>query len=268
MTPFKRQAKLSSRRKDSVAVEVANLSVAFGKQQVLNNLSFEVSPGEIFAIMGPSGSGKSVLLRHISGLDRPSMGHVLINGRNAADAARQGEVVTAFVFQSGALLNSMTVFDNLALYLREHRIYPTATIREKVEQALELLSLKDAVHKYPSQLSGGMRKRVAIARALVMEPQLILYDEPTSELDPTMAATIAEIIGVLNAEAGVTSIVVTHDRQLALTIGHRVAFLLDGSFQAVDTPQGLSKNQNETLMRFLNPKIDITNPHFRNPQTP
>ena len=263
----RRQGNAHQKCADRVAVKITHLSVTFGAQQVLNDLSFEVNPGEIFVIMGPSGSGKSVLLRHLSGLERSGKGRVLINGRDAADTAVHADMTTAFVFQSSALLNSMTVFDNLALYLREHRLYNTRTIREKVEHVLEMLSLKDAMRKYPSQLSGGMRKRVAIARALVMEPQLILYDEPTSELDPVMAATITEIIGVLSTESGVTSIVVTHDRELALTIGHRVAFLVDGGFLTIDTLMKLRNSTYSCLVDFLNPKIDIAHPHFRKPKS-
>lgn len=246
-----------------VSVQALQLSKAFGNEVVFSNISFTVAPGEIFVIMGPSGTGKSVLLRLLMGLDSPTAGQILIDGLNASDPATRRSVKISFVFQSGALLNSLTVFDNLALYLWEHRLYDKKTLRHKVMRALEMLSLQSAAYKYPSELSGGMRKRVAVARAIVMEPQLILYDEPTSELDPIMATTIAEMIATLSQEATVTSIVVTHDRELALTIGDRVALMKEGHFCALDTPQGIRERQEADVQHFLHPTINLTNPRFR-----
>lgn len=251
--------------RDGIGVQVINLNMDFGTQQVLSDVCFDVHPGEIFVIMGPSGSGKSVLLKNIVGLTKPSSGQILIRGQDASDPATHLSVVTSLVFQSGALLNSLTVFDNLALYPREHRLYDPQTIEEKVEQTLDMLSLGDARKKYPSELSGGMRKRVAIARALMTEPQLLLYDEPTSELDPIMSATITEIIGTLGEKYSVTSIVVTHDRDLAMTIGDRVALLIEGKLCALDTPEALKKSKQQSVINFLNPKIHLSNPRFRTP---
>ena len=251
----------------AVGVTLEGLSKSFGANQVLKNISLEVAPGEIFVLMGPSGSGKSVLLKHIVGLEQPTSGRVLVEGRDAADDETREHVRMALVFQAGALFNSMTVYDNLALYPREHRTASEDGIREKVERALQILSLGNTAGKYPSELSGGMRKRVAIARALVMEPQLLLYDEPTSELDPVMSATISEIIGTLRDEYHVTSIVVSHDRELALSIADRVGILMNGELIALSTPPELKQSPDPRVIDFLNPRIDVKNPRFKQLET-
>jgi ABC-type polar amino acid transport system ATPase subunit len=167
----------------TVGVTVSHLNKQYGRNVVLTDVSFEVKPGEIFCIMGPSGSGKSVLLKQIAGLETPTSGEVHLGEFPASDPATRNRVRLALVFQAGALFNSLSVYDNLALYPREHRLGDEAKIRERVQHALAILSLEGAERKFPSELSGGMKKRVSIARALVMEPQLLLYDEPTSELD-------------------------------------------------------------------------------------
>jgi phospholipid/cholesterol/gamma-HCH transport system ATP-binding protein len=246
-----------------VGVEVAAVSKNYGTQTVLKDLTLTVQPGEIFVIMGPSGSGKSVLLRQIAGLESPTAGTVRINGLDPTDPATRDRFALALVFQAGALFNSLSVYDNLALYLLEHRLCQRAAIRERVMRALKILSLENAAKKFPSELSGGMKKRVAIARALVMEPQLMLYDEPTSELDPVMSATISEIIATLKNEYQVTTIVVSHDRDLALTIADRVAILMKGVLRTVATPDELRRNTDPEIVDFLNPKIDLKNPRYQ-----
>ena len=246
-----------------VGVEVASLSKNFGAQRVLKEISLSIKPGEIFTIMGPSGSGKSVLLRQIAGLDQPTSGNVRIQGLDPADPDTRDRFALALVFQAGALFNSLSVYDNLALYLLEHRLCPKKEIRDRVLRALKILSLENAAQKFPSELSGGMKKRVAIARALVMEPQLLLYDEPTSELDPIMGATITEIIATLKHEFNVTSIVVSHDRDLALTISDRVALLMKGELRALCTPDELRKVEDPAVKDFLNPTIDLKKPRYQ-----
>src|SRR6187549_51033 len=216
-------------------VTVKDLNKSFGRTKVLRDINLDIRPGEIFCIMGPSGSGKSVLLKHIAGLERATSGEVRIGEHDAGDPATRAKVHLALVFQAGALFNSLTVYDNLALYLREHRMFPESGIRERVMNALAILSLEKAANKFPADLSGGMKKRVAIARALVMEPQLLLYDEPTSELDPVMSATISEIIATLKDQYHVTTIVVSHDRDLALSIGDRVGILMGGRLVSLGT---------------------------------
>src|SRR3954462_10140082 len=251
----------------AVGVAVEDLAKNFGSLHVLKGVAFSVEPGEIFVLMGPSGSGKSVLLKHIVGLELPTSGKVTVDGRDAAAEETREQVRMALVFQAGALFNSMSVYDNLALYPREHRVANEAGIREKVMRTLQILSLEGAAKKFPSELSGGMKKRVAIARALVMEPQLKLYDEPTSELDPVMSATISEIIATLKEQYHVTTIVVSHDRDLALNIADRVGILMGGKLVSLGPPSELRAPTDPRVADFLNPKIDLKNPRFKQLET-
>jgi phospholipid/cholesterol/gamma-HCH transport system ATP-binding protein len=236
-----------------VSVEVRGLRKAFGSQQVLKGISFQVNPGEIFVLMGPSGSGKSVLLKHIVGLEIPNEGDILINGQSIISQSSRimEKYRLAMVFQSGALLNSLTVGDNVGLYLSEHRTHQPDEIRRIVTEKLELVGLKGIESKYPSELSGGMKKRVSIARALVIEPQLILYDEPTSELDPLSAATIVEEIVSLGNGVQVTSIVVTHDRSVAFGIADRIAIIHDGTILVIGTPAEVKASSNPLIQQFI-----------------
>src|SRR5882724_11613904 len=201
-----------------VGVEVRALKKSFNGQEVLKGLDFKVEPGKIFVIMGPSGSGKSVLLKQIIGLELADEGEILINGESIQSPDVMEKYRMAMVFQSGALLNSLTVGENVGLYLAEHRLKPPEEIGRIVAEKLEVVDLKGSENKMPNELSGGMKKRVAIARALVIEPQLILYDEPTSELDPLSAVVIAEEILRLKQRIHVTSLVVSHDRDLAFGV--------------------------------------------------
>ena len=234
-----------------VRVEVRGLRKAFKNTEVLHDVGLDVAPGEIFVLMGPSGGGKTVLLRQIMGLDRPDEGEVLVDGHSVHDPASVGRVRMAMVFQSAALLNSLTVAENVGLYLSEHRLQPPHVITRIVSEKLELVGLKGAEDKMPSELSGGMKKRAAIARALVVEPQLLLYDEPTSELDPLRSVTIGREILALNQRLGVTSIVVTHDRDLACGIAHRIAFMFDGRVRFVGTPAELRASSDAIIAEFL-----------------
>ncbi|WCJ58585.1 ATP-binding cassette domain-containing protein [Fontisphaera persica] len=236
---------------NGVKVSVRGLRKTFGAQTVLQGLSFEVAPGELFVIMGPSGSGKSVLLRHIIGLETPDAGEILIDGQPVDGGQIMDHYRMAMVFQSGALLNSLTVGENVGLYLSEHRLKPAAEIQRIVREKLELVGMAGTENKLPGELSGGMKKRVAIARALVVEPQLILYDEPTSELDPLIAVTIAEEIVRLNDRMGATSVVVTHDRDLAFGIADRVAILLGGQLRAIGTPSQVRQCADPEVQKFL-----------------
>jgi len=262
-----RKIERSNDRESPIAVRVEGLGKSFGTHEVLRNITLEVAPGEIFVLMGPSGSGKSVLLKHIVGLETPSAGRVTVDGLDAADPATRRAVHMALVFQAGALFNSLSVYDNLALYLREHRLGTEAQIREKVRHALQILSLENAERKSPAELSGGMKKRVAIARALVMEPQLMLYDEPTSELDPIMSATISEIIATLKTQTRVTTIVVSHDRDLALGIADRVGILMGGELLTIATPAELRRSTDPRITDFLNPEINLSSPRFKQLET-
>ena len=202
-------------------VEVRGLRKSYDGQIVLKGIDFKVERGEIFVIMGPSGSGKSVLLKHIIGLEKPDAGEILIEGQPIESTEGLAKYRMAMVFQSGALLNSLTVGENVGLYLTEHRLKPPEEIARVVAENLEIVGLKGTENKMPSELSGGMKKRVAIARALVIEPQLIMYDEPTSELDPLSALVIGEEIVNLQERIHVTSLVVSHDRDLAFGVADR-----------------------------------------------
>jgi phospholipid/cholesterol/gamma-HCH transport system ATP-binding protein len=201
--------------------------------------------------MGPSGSGKTVLLKHLIGLDEPQEGEILIEGKPIQAPEVMEKYRMAMVFQSGALLNSLTVGENVALYLSEHRLKTAPEIAEIVAQKLEVVGLKGTEDKMPSELSGGMKKRVAIARALVIEPQLILYDEPTSELDPLSALVIAEEIVNLNERIHVTSLIVSHDRQLAFGIGDRIAVMNQGEILMIGTPDEVRHCPNLEVQNFL-----------------
>jgi phospholipid/cholesterol/gamma-HCH transport system ATP-binding protein len=234
-----------------VRVTVRGLRRSFDGQPVLRGLDFEVQPGEIFVLMGPSGSGKSVLLKHLIGLEHPDEGEILINGDSIDSPGVRDRHRLAMVFQSGALFNSLTVGENVGLYLSEHRLNPPDEITRIVKEKLQLVGLEGQEQRYPTELSGGMKKRVAIARALVIEPQLLLYDEPTSELDPEMAVVIGEEIVQLNQRIGVTSIVVSHDRDLAFGVADRIALICAGEILAVDLPAAIQAHPDARIQAFL-----------------
>jgi phospholipid/cholesterol/gamma-HCH transport system ATP-binding protein len=238
-----------------IRVAVRGLRKSFNGQEVLKGVDLTVEPGELFIIMGPSGSGKSVLLRQIIGLDEPDDGEILLEGESNRSPDVLSRYRLAMVFQSGALLNSLTVGENVGLYLAEHRLKSPDEIKRIVTEKLESVGLKGAESKMPNELSGGMKKRVAIARALVIEPQLILYDEPTSELDPLSAIVIAEEIQKLKKRIHVTSLVVSHDRDLAFGIADRIAFIHEGNILAIGTPDELQRNPHPLLRKFLHADI-------------
>lgn len=234
-----------------VSIQVQGLRKSFGRQEVLKGLDFDVEPGEVFVIMGPSGSGKSVLLRHIIGLEPPDDGQILINGESIQTDEVMSKYRMALVFQTGALLNSLTVSENVGLYLAEHRLKSPDKIAQIVAEKLEVVGLKGTEDKLPGDLSGGMKKRVAIARALVIEPQLILYDEPTSELDPLSAIVIGEEILNLKQRIRVTSLVVSHDRDLAFGVADRMAVINEGRILAIGTPEEVKRNPDPLIQKFL-----------------
>ena len=242
---------LSSNQR-GVSVRVSALRKSFNGQEVLRGLDFEVRSGEVFVIMGPSGSGKTVLLKHLIGLEEPDAGEILINGQSIQSPEVMSQYRMAMVFQSGALLNSLTVGENVGLYLAEHRLRPPDEIARIVADKLEVVGLKGTEDKMPSDLSGGMKKRVAIARALVTEPQLILYDEPTSELDPLSAVVIAQEIVHLKDRIHVTSLVVSHDRDLAFGVADRIAVIHEGRIITIGTPEEVKRHPDPLVQQFLN----------------
>src|SRR5213075_1956508 len=184
----------TSTQQEGVRVSVQGLRRSFDGLPVLKGLNFDVERGEVFVVMGPSGSGKSVLLKHIIGLETPDEGEILIEGESIQSEVVMDKYRMAMVFQSGALLNSLTVGENVGLYLSEHRLKEPEEIAEIVKQKLELVGLEGVQDKFPSELSGRMKKREAIARALVIEPQLLLYDESTINIEPMIAAAISDEI--------------------------------------------------------------------------
>jgi phospholipid/cholesterol/gamma-HCH transport system ATP-binding protein len=242
-----------------VSVEVRGLRRSFDGQEVLKGLDFTIQPGEVFVMMGPSGSGKSVLLKHIIGLDEPDAGEILINGQPIQSPEVLEKYRMALVFQSGALLNSLTVGENVGLYLSEHRLKSSEEISQIVSEKLESVGLKGTENKMPSELSGGMTKRVAIARALVIEPQLILYDEPTSELDPLSAVVIGEEIRELNERIHVTSLIVSHDRDLAFGVADRIAVINEGKILTIGTPEEVKRNTDPLIRKFLHADFKRSN---------
>lgn len=243
-----------------VGVQIRGLRKSYAGVPVLKGIDLEVRPGETFVIMGPSGSGKSVLLKQIIGLEEPDEGDILIDGESIHADGVMDKHRMALVFQSGALLNSLTVLENVGLYLSEHRLKPPAEIARIATEKLEFLGLKNVAHRNPAELSGGMKKRVAIARALVIEPQLILYDEPTSELDPLSAVVIGEEILNLSRRVHVTSIVVTHDRDLAFGVANRIAMMYEGEIIALGAVDEIKRSTHPILHRFLNADFNPNHP--------
>ena len=241
----------STNQNTGVSLQVRGLHKGFNGEEVLRGIDFEVKPGEVFVIMGPSGSGKSVLLKHLIGLETPDAGEILINGESIQTPEIAAKYRMALVFQSGALLNSLTVGENVGLYLREHGLKSPEEIQRVVTEKLEDVGLKEVADKMPSELSGGMKKRVAIARALVIEPQLILYDEPTSELDPLSAIVIGEEILRLKARIHVTSLVVSHDRDLAFGVADRIAVINEGRILTIGTPDEVKRFDDTLVQNFL-----------------
>jgi phospholipid/cholesterol/gamma-HCH transport system ATP-binding protein len=243
----------------NVSIEVRDLRKSLSGHEVLKGISFEVKPGEIFVIMGSSGSGKTVLLKHLIGLERPDSGEILIQGQSIQSREIRNRYRMAMVFQSGALLNSLTVGENVGLYLTEHQLKSPEEIARIVSQQLDAVGLKGTEDRAPSELSGGMQKRVAIARALVIEPQLILFDEPTAELDPMMAAAVAGEILKLKNRTQATSVVVTHDRDLAFGIADRVAMISEGRIVVIGSVEEIRRSCDPRVQPFVHAEIPDLN---------
>ena len=236
-------------------VELRHVSKRFGPQVVLDGIDLAIERGKTTVILGPSGSGKSVLLKCIVGLLRPDTGEVHFNGQRI-DTLRESRYAAVrrrvgFVFQLSALFDSMDVFENLAFPFREHTHFKETEIRRRVIKALRLVDLRDVEHKYPSELSGGQQKRVALARAVIQEPDLVLYDEPTTGLDPVRAAGITTLIRKLKGELGATSIVVTHDLEAARAVGDRVLLLYGGTFIADGAFDEVANASDERVRAFF-----------------
>ena len=230
-------------------IEVKNLVKAFGEKKVIDDVSFKVNDGEILAIVGFSGSGKSTILKLISGLVEKDSGEIITS---------DGDI--AFVFQYSALFDSLTVYDNIAFALHERKDlrkkYTEKEIREIVNEKLGLVGLKGIENLFPSELSGGMQKRVSFARAIVTEPKVILYDEPTAGLDPIASTLIEDYILRLRNETGATSIVVTHQMSTIQRTADKVIMLYDGKIVFAGTPEELCNTDNEYAKQFVSASID------------
>lgn len=238
-----------------VHVRLENISKSFGAKHVLRGVNLEILRGEIIYIIGKSGSGKSVTLKNITGLLKPDAGRVIIDGLDVhalddreLNALRRKMGV---LFQMAALFDSMTVFENVAFAPRRFTKMPEAEIRRLVREKLELVGLRGVEHLNPSALSGGMQKRVGLARAIALDPEIVLYDEPTTGVDPILAAAVDDLIKSLNAKIGVTSIVISHDIASVFRTAQRVAMLYDGVFRLVGTPEDFKKSDDPVIRQFV-----------------
>ena len=236
-------------------VEIRNLHKAFEGQQVLRGVDLQVAKGEILVIIGRSGGGKSVLLKHLMGLLKPDEGQIFIDGVDitqlrgrAFDQLRERFGV---VFQGGALFDSLTAFENVAFPLREKTRLLEEAIREKSLALLKQVGLADMGHKYPAEVSGGMRKRVALARALTMEPEIILFDEPTTGLDPIMVNAIHRLILDLHRRIGFTAVLVSHEIPEIFDLADRVAMLHHGVVVEAGTPEAIQFSANPVVRQFI-----------------
>jgi len=233
-------------------ISVRGLEKAFGGKPILRGIDLDIGPGETMVVLGGSGEGKSVMLRHLNGLLRPDRGEIAVNGERLAglseDAFGAIRLKVAMVFQGGALFDSLNVYQNIAYPLREHTTMSAARMRERVGELLAMLELSGIERLYPAQLSGGMRKRVALARAIALEPRAVLYDEPTTGLDPITTHKISMLIRSLQDRLGFTSVVVTHDIKSALLVGDRFALLENGRVCFIGTAAE-ARASNDSLMR-------------------
>ncbi len=241
-------------------IVVKDLSKSFGDRKVLKDISFDVYEGEIFIIMGGSGSGKSTTIKHIIGLLQPDSGSIEIDGVDITKLSKK-ELIEfrrklGYLFQEGALFDSLKVWENVGFYYLENTSMSEKEIKEIAMEKLSLVGLKGVEDLYPSQLSGGMRKRVSLARAISTNPEIVLYDEPTSGLDPITSAMIDNLILNLRNTLGMTSIVVTHDLATAFDIGDRIAFIHKGVIYAIGTPEEIKNSPDPLVQQFINRRAE------------
>ena len=237
------------------ALEVRDLHKSFGTQRVLRGVSLRVPAGTTCVILGGSGSGKTVLLKHLIGLMRPDSGQVLVEGEDLVPLSPAQLAVVrrkfGMVFQAAALFDSMSVYENVAFPLREHTKLSEAEIRERVHARLALVGLSGVDDRFPAELSGGMRKRVGLARAVVLDPRIVLYDEPTTGLDPISTDAVDGLINTARRELGVTSVVISHDVGAAFEVADQVCFLHEGVIADRGTPAELRQSAHPAVQAFL-----------------
>lgn len=241
-------------------IKIRGVHKSFDGNHVLRGVDLDVEKGETMVVIGRSGCGKSVLLKHIIGLLKPDRGSVLVAGK---DVARMGRAelnelrkIFGMLFQSAALFDSLTVGENVGFGLRRFTSLSDTEIARKVAEKLELVGLSGVEPLRPAQLSGGMKKRAGLARALAMDPQIVLYDEPTTGIDPILAASINEMVRDLNDRLGVTSVVVTHDMASANIVGDRIAMLHEGVIRCVGTPQDINTSDDAVCRQFVEGRAD------------
>jgi len=241
-------------------IAFADLHKAFEANRVLEGFTLEVRDGETMVIIGYSGTGKSVALKHVVGLLEPDAGHVEVDGQIVSELRRPAltalRATIGYVFQFAALFDSLTVFENVALGLRRLQDLGEAEITQRVQEALKLVDLPRAEPHMPSELSGGMRKRVGLARAIALRPKYVLYDEPTTGLDPVTSAVIDQLMVRTREALGVTSIVITHDMRSAYTVGDRIAMLYQGKVQQVGTVEEIRATEDPVVRQFIEGRPD------------
>ncbi len=246
-------------------LELQRIEKSFGKNHVLRGIDLQVKEGETLVVIGRSGCGKSVMLKHMVGLIKPDRGRVFVDGEDITDLSEHAlfEVREEFgyLFQSSALLDSLTVEENVGLGLVERSKQSPETIREIVREKLSMVGMSGVEKSMPSDLSGGMKKRVGLARAIAMNPEIVLYDEPTTGLDPIMADTINELILFLKHELQITSVVVTHDMSSARKVADRIAMLHDGTIIFSGTVDDLDATDDPSVRQFVEGRSEVTYSH-------
>lgn len=237
-------------------VRIVGLCKSFAQEDVLHSVDIVFPKGECTVVLGPSGSGKSVMLKHLLGLLLPDKGEVWFED-NRVDMLAESELAPirrqfGYLFQNGALFDSMNVRENIAFPLREHTDLSADQRLFRVKEVLDMVGMIESISKMPAELSGGQQKRIALARAIVLQPKVVLYDEPTTGLDPIRADSINDLIIKLQRELSITSIVVTHDLASAFKIADSMVMLYDGRVEMTGTPQEFRQSSNEAVQRFLN----------------
>ncbi len=239
-------------------IKIINLYKSFGTKQVLQGIDLDIYDGETITIMGGSGEGKTVLLKNIIGLMKPDKGSIIVDGVDITKVdnktLRNVQKKFGYLFQSSALFDSMSVFENVAFGLRHYNL-SDKELADRVKLYLSYVGLEGVENMYPSELSGGMKKRVALARAVAYNPQYILYDEPTTGLDPQTAETITDLMISLQKKLNVTSIVVTHDLKAAIKVSQRIAFLSKGKIIAIEEPKKILDSQQPLIKEFISAAI-------------
>ena len=242
-------------------IQLQNVHKAFGRKKVLQGFTLDVEEGETMVIIGYSGSGKSVAIKHIVGLLTPDRGTVFVDDSEVPRLRRQElydlRGTIGYVFQFAALFDSLTIGENVAMALRRYDNLSEAQIRERVHEVLDLVDLPNVTDRYPAELSGGMRKRVGIARAIAARPKYMLYDEPTTGLDPVTSAVIDEMMIRMRDRLGVTSVVITHDMRSAYRIGTRIAMLYEGKVRQVGTVEEIQKSRDAVVRQFVEGRANL-----------